>query len=231
MAKNTYSPILDQPTSTLTRRSRLSETVSAVQSAANPHIDVGQRLRELRTRQGLSSRTLAHLSGLNVNTLSLIENGRSSPSVNTLQQLATALQVPLVSFFELEQPRQHLVLQRSGQRLATRFKGGRLEDLALGLQMHIGQPLLIVLEPGTDSGPVPIVHTGQEFVYCLEGELTYKVEGRTYVLNPGDSMIFESHLPHSWGNYGQQGSRSLLILCTGDETDHPTHRHFGTGPE
>ena len=65
---------------------------------------VGRNLRDLRTKRGLSLRALAELSGLNVNTLSLVENGKSSPSVGTLQQLAQALNVPITTFFECEQP-------------------------------------------------------------------------------------------------------------------------------
>ena len=59
---------------------------------------VGRKLRELRNRKGLSLRALADRSGLNVNTLSLVENGKSSPSVSTLQQLALALEVPIATF-------------------------------------------------------------------------------------------------------------------------------------
>ncbi len=62
-------------------------------------IDVGQRLRELRATRGLSLRALAKLSSLNVNTLSLIENRRTSPSVSTLQQLAQTLQVSYLGLF------------------------------------------------------------------------------------------------------------------------------------
>ncbi|MFO7583430.1 MAG: helix-turn-helix transcriptional regulator [Anaerolineales bacterium] len=58
-------------------------------------IDVGSRLRVIRTNQGLSIRALAERSGLNVNTLSLIENGKTSPSVSTLQALAQSLAVPI----------------------------------------------------------------------------------------------------------------------------------------
>jgi transcriptional regulator with XRE-family HTH domain len=231
MPKKHKPPIDSSPIISRSQRAKVPETVTAVQAASMPHVNVGQRLRELRTSQGLSSRTLAQLSGLNVNTLSLIENGRSSPSVNTLQQLAAALQIPLILFFEVEKPRQRVAHQKSGERSMTRFKGGHLENLASGLQMHVGQPLQIVLEPGTDSGPTPIVHTGQEFVFCLEGVLTYTVDGVIYHLNPGDSLVFESHLPHSWGNYAKEVTRSLLILCASDENDHPARRHFGTAPE
>jgi DNA-binding XRE family transcriptional regulator len=58
-------------------------------------VNVGRGLRTLRTGRGLSIRALAEKSGLNVNTLSLIENGKTSPSVHTLQQLAQALEMPI----------------------------------------------------------------------------------------------------------------------------------------
>lgn len=63
-------------------------------------------MRELRTERGLSIRALAEASGLAVNTLSLIENGRISPSVSTLYRAASALGVVITAFFELPAPQQ-----------------------------------------------------------------------------------------------------------------------------
>ncbi len=189
-------------------------------------IDVGGRLRELRTIRGLSIRSLAEMSGLNFNTLSLIENEKSSPSVSTLQQLARALQVPITAFFDTTFVQQDVVFQQSGKRPRAAFSHGTLEDLGTGLTLGEGIPLLLTLEPGADSGPDAIVHTGQEFVYCLEGRLTYMVAGDEYALRPGDSLIFQAHLPHRWGNRGTLVSRSILILCPADENDRSTEQHF-----
>lgn len=195
---------------------------------ADFEVDVGRRLRVLRTEHRLSLRLLAELSGLNVNTLSLIENGRTSPSVSTLQQVARALQLPISAFFETEDAAQAVVFQKAGQRPRAAFAHGTAEDLGAGMTLRGGQPLIITLRPGTDSGAASIVHTGYEFVYCLEGQLAYTIEGRCYQLEPGDSLIFEAHLPHYWGNPGQTITRSLLILCPNDENDRPTERHFAT---
>jgi transcriptional regulator with XRE-family HTH domain len=189
-------------------------------------IDVGRRLRELRTEHGLSIRGLAELSGLNVNTLSLIENNKTSPSVSTLQQLAQALQVPISAFFETSLPHKVAVFQKSGQRPHVDFAHGLMEDLSAGMSLNGGQPLLVTLQPGADSGPTPIVHTGHEFVFCLEGKLQYSIDGVTFLLEAGDSLIFEAHLPHRWGNAGKLPVTSLLILCPSDTNDHPTDRHF-----
>ena len=195
-------------------------------NAATAEIDVGRRLRHLRAEHSLSLRALAEQSGLNVNTLSLIETGKTSPSVSTLQLLASGLDVPITAFFETDIPKNNISFLKSGQRPRAAFAHGTLEDLGAGLTLRGGQPFLVILEPKADSGPTPIVHTGHEFVFCLEGHLLYTIEDRIYLLDPGDSLLFEAHLPHRWQNAGETPSRSLLVLCPADESDRPTERHF-----
>ena len=222
----TTDPSSARPTARRKRNKTPKQNTPFITELNNEEISVGRRLRGMRAVRGLSMRALAEASNLNVNTLSLIENGKTSPSVSTLQQLATTLNVPLTAFFEAEVSQKHLVFQKAGRRPRAAFSYGMVEDLGAGLTLRGGQPLIVVLEPHADSGPTPIVHTGHEFVYCLEGRLTYTVEGLQYVLEPGDSLIFEAHLPHRWGNLGRSPTRSMLIICPSDENDHPTERHF-----
>lgn len=202
----------------------------AVDNPGATEIDVGHRLRELRTSRGLSIRSLAEMSGLNFNTLSLIENQKTSPSVSTLQRLALALQVPITAFFKTETLHQDVVYQKSDQRPKAMFAHGKLEDMGDGMTLGDGIPLLLTLEPGADSGPDAIVHTGQEFVYCLMGCLTYTVAGKEYALEAGDSLIFEAHLSHRWENRGIILSRSILILCPADADDSSAEQHFMPEP-
>jgi len=189
-------------------------------------VNVGRNLRALRTERNLSIRVLAEQSGLNINTLSLIENGKSSPSVSTLQQLAAALDIPIIAFFKTDQQPNRISFQKAGRRPLAAFAYGSLEDLGEGLTLHGGQPFLVTLEPFAGSGSMPIVHTGHEFVFCLEGCLEYILEEQSYLLEAGDSLIFEAHLPHCWRNAGPTPSRSLLIMCPADGNDRPTERHF-----
>lgn len=193
---------------------------------ANESIDVGARLRILRAGAGLSIRALAEMSGLNVNTLSLIENGKTSPSVSTLQQLAQGLGVPVTEFFVTEQGDSTVVFQKSGERPRAVFTHGAMEDLGAGMPRFGAEPLIVTLEAEADSGKNPIVHTGREFVYCLEGRVAYTVDAETYVLEPGDSLFFEAYLPHRWKNPDATSSRVLLVLCSLDERDRPVRRHF-----
>ena len=191
-------------------------------------INVGRRLRELRAARGLSMRALAEKSGLNVNTLSLIENQRTSPSVSTLQQLAQTLQVSISAFFETNQSTKKVVHQKANAHPRAAFSHGFMEDLGAGMSRFGAEPLIVTLAPKADSGKTPIVHTGLEFVYCLEGRIAYSVDTETYLLEPGDSLLFEAYLPHHWKNLDATPSRALLVLCPMDERDNPTERHFST---
>jgi transcriptional regulator with XRE-family HTH domain len=187
---------------------------------------VGQRLREIRTLRRLSIRALAELSGLNINTLSLIENERTSPSVSTLQQLAQSLQVPITELFETDHGSKKLVYQKQGNRPHVAFEHSTMEDLAAGMPRFGAEPIIVILEGNADSGKKPIVHTGREFVYCLEGHITYTVDNEKYLLEPGDSLVFEAYLSHHWKNADATPSRALLVLCPMDARDSPTERHF-----
>jgi transcriptional regulator with XRE-family HTH domain len=187
---------------------------------------VGQRLRELRAEHDLSIRALAEQSGLAVNTLSLIENNKTSPSVSTLQQISAALKVPITAFFETVAPKNSVSYVKAGQRRIAAFSHGTLQDLGSGLTSRAVEPFLVTLEPNAGSGANPIVHTGHEFVYCLTGRIVYTIEERTFLLEPGDSLLFESHLPHRWQNADAGPSQALLVLYPADERDRPTERHF-----
>jgi len=216
---------------TARRHSHWRESLRVVMqpSTENPvskEINVGRRLQELRTAQGLSIRALAEMSGLNFNTLSLIENEKTSPNVNTLQQLATALQLPITSFFETSSIYKDVVFQKSGHRPRTAFPDGKLEDLGGGLALGEATPLLMTAEPHTNSGPDAIVHTGQEFVYCLEGSMVYWVGQDEYLLEPGDSLIFQAYISHRWENRGDSLSLSILVICPSDHGDRSVGQHL-----
>ncbi len=212
------------------RRGGRDGDAKAASNTSQSRADVGLHLRQLRSERGISIRLLANQSGLNVNTLSLIENGRTSPSVSTLQQLAVALEVPITAFFERGIPKNDVSYLKVNHRQQVPFAHGTLEDLSTGLTLRGGQPFLVTMKPKTDSGPTPIVHTGHEFVFCLEGQITYTIDGNLYPLDPGDSLLFAAYLPHCWCNSGKTPSRSLLIMCPADQGDDPTEHHFKVGP-
>ena len=187
---------------------------------------LGQRVRDLREAGGLSLRALADQSGLSVNTISLVENGKSSPSVSTLQKIASALNIPLVAFFLADRAEKKVTCTHQSHRKKLPVENGVLEDLGEGLSEGCVEPFVITLDPNATSGIDPIMHTGYEFVYCLKGRIAYIVETTRYLLEPGNSLFFEAHLPHCWQNLNTGVSQKLLILCPADARDRPLERHF-----
>jgi transcriptional regulator with XRE-family HTH domain len=187
---------------------------------------VGLKIRGLRNQRGFSLRALAERSGLNINTLSLIENGKSSPSVGTLQQLARALEVPITAFFESEPVSKQVVFTGHDHRPGATFNNAHMQNLGKDLADNAVQPFIVTLDQGAGSGERMIVHTGHEFVYCLKGSVSYIIDQREYSLEPGDSVVFEAHLPHQWKNTGDGQSQIILVLYPADQHEELGGRHF-----
>ena len=187
--------------------------------------NVGESLRRLREARNLSMRLLAKNSGLSANALSMIERGRTSPSVSTLYKLADALEVPVTAFFGTPEERQQVIYLRAHDRSRVPIVRGTWEGL--GGEKFVGrvEPFVLNLETGADSGPAPLVHTGHEFVFCLTGSIEYQVEERYFLLSPGDSLLFAAHLCHHWRNAGQGTANVLIILSGFSESDHPLSTH------
>jgi transcriptional regulator with XRE-family HTH domain len=204
----------------------LTAAGETAETADSAEAHVGERLRDLRQQKNLSVRALASLSGLAINTLSMIENGRTSPSVSTLQILARALEVPIAAFFEQAAVEKKIVHVRKEQRPIVTVDTTRLEHLGKDLAGNAVQPFVVTLQPGSGSGHSLIVHTGHEFVYCLSGQVLYSIEEETYLLEAGDSIVFESHLPHRWENTGTGPAQVILVLIPADVRDAPAERHF-----
>jgi transcriptional regulator with XRE-family HTH domain len=189
-------------------------------------IDVGNRLRQLREARKVSMRTLATMSGLSANALSMIERGKTSPSVSTLYRIADALTVPVTDFFGPDEARKRVVFLKADQRTRVPFMRGLWEGL--GGEQFTGRimPFMLTLEAGASSGPNSVVHTGHEFVFCLRGHLEYQVEGELYDLENGDSLLFAAQLKHRWRNPGGNVTNALVIVSDFSEGDHPMS-HIG----
>jgi len=194
---------------------------------AAPAVSVGQRIRALRHQRGYSLRVLSERSGLNINTLSLIEKEKTSPSVSTLQHLARALAVPMIAFFESNEKKKPVSLLRAAEQKPANIHGTWVANLNKEWGGDEVQPFLITLEPGADSGGAPIVHTGYEFAYCLKGKLLYTVDNEAFSLEEGDCLIFEAHLQHRWQNADDGQTQLLLVLVPAENRAAPITRHFG----
>jgi transcriptional regulator with XRE-family HTH domain len=189
-------------------------------------VDVASRLRDLREAQNISMRTLATKSGLSANALSMIERGKTSPSVSTLYKLSDALGVSITAFFGSQTDKQQVVFLKSDARTRMSFTRGVFETL--GGEQFAGrvEPFILTLESGAVSGPHYMTHTGHEFVFCLRGQLEYQVEKNLYLLEAGDSLLFAAQLKHRWRNSRGNVTNALIIISGFAEGEEPHVMHW-----
>jgi transcriptional regulator with XRE-family HTH domain len=184
-----------------------------------PSVNVGSRLRELREARNISMRSLAAKSGLSANALSMIERGKTSPSVSTLYKLSEGMGVDITAFFGEPVERQSIVFMKAAERPRVSFQRGVWEDLGGANFVGRMEPFVLTLENGGGSGPNAMLHSGHEFVFCLRGSLEYQVENQVFLLEPGDSLIFAAKFRHRWRNTGNTVVNALIMLADFSETD------------
>lgn len=161
---------------------------------------VGAQIRSLRVALGLKLSDLAATAGLSPGMLSKVENGQTSPSLATLQSLAQALNIPLASFFTKFDRKSDATFVKAGEGLTIErrgtTKGHRYQLLGHGLRADVGvEPYMITLDESSDAYPI-FQHPGFEFIYIIEGALTYTHGDRQYRMEPGDSLFFDADIPH-----------------------------------
>jgi len=200
-------------------------TAAARRNAAEDPVLIGSRIRAIRKEHGLTIRELAGQCRISPNTLSLIENDRTSPSIRTLGQLARGLGVSISTFLDAGPAGEGVVHQRKGQRRITRFASGTIENLGDGLPPLGAEPILVTLE--TKSAKIDeISHAGREFVYCIEGRVSCYIGKDCFLLMAGDSLLFNAAVPHRWENTHAQPAQLLVLFCPMDARDHPVEQHL-----
>jgi transcriptional regulator with XRE-family HTH domain len=182
-------PTFDQnPHATDGARGNLLETV------------IGRQVRSYRQQSGLIISELARNANLSPGMLSKIENGQTSPSLSTLQNLARALNIPVTTLFRGFEEARDAVFVKSSKGLTIERRGTRAGHQYQLLGHSVDgpipvEPYLITLTEKSDVFPI-FQHGGLEFLYILEGEMTYRHGGNTYDMSPGDSLFFDADAPH-----------------------------------
>ena len=179
---------------------------------------LGREIHGLRKRQRLTVADLSEKTGISAGMLSKIENGAISPSLTTLQSLANALGVPLVSFFEgYDEPRgvmhvkagEGAEVQRQGTRAGHNYR--LLGHIGSNNSGVVVEPYLITLTADSDRFPA-FQHDGIETIYMLEGEVTYRHGDQLFALLPGDTLIFDADAIHGPEVLVQLPIRYLSII-------------------
>lgn len=161
---------------------------------------IGTQVREFRQKLNMTVVELAKVAGLSAGMLSKIEHGLTSPSLSTLQNLAKALHVPVTALFRRFEEERDASFVKAGEGLKIERRGTRAGHQYQLLGHTVGkaigmEPYLIILTDESDVFPI-FQHSGVEFLYMLEGEVGYRHGSKTYIMQPGDSLIFDADAPH-----------------------------------
>lgn len=164
-------------------------------------MSIGTRIRAVRTLRGLSSSELANQAGVSRGLISQLELDRANPSIETLRRIAAALDSPIAAFFD-DEPANGIVVRRNERKtLKVPRSGLTYQLLTPDLNRQI-EFILIELEPGQGGTRVPLGHPGEEAAIVLEGQLDVWIGEEHHVLAAGDSISFNSGVPHRVANVG-----------------------------
>jgi transcriptional regulator with XRE-family HTH domain len=173
-------------------------------------INVGTRLKEIRSAMGLTQRELARRAGVTNGMISLVEQNQTSPSVASLKRILDAFEMSFSEFFAEENafngkvffkpdelyeinPQQLFDIDAATARLLSLKQVG-------DSSRHNLQMLLETYQPGADTGKELYSHQGEEAGIVIEGEIELTVGDQVQILSKGDAYFFDSQSPHRFKN-------------------------------
>ena len=179
-------------------------------------LEIGGQIRQLRNRRSLTLQELAELSGLSKPNLSQIENDLVTPPIATLLKIATALGVGIGYFFKDSGQPSSVVVTRKNDRYGVAkgphisHIGYQYEPLAYPKVNKRMEPFVVYMEEREATDIVFNNHKGEEFLYLLKGRLEFRCGDDVIVLEEGDSIYFDSDIPHGYRGVG--GTASALVV-------------------
>jgi len=187
-------------------------------------IDVGRRLREIRTAHGLSQRQLAARSGVTNGTISMIEQNRTSPSVASLKKVMAGIPMTLSEFFSIEEPtaEKYFFTAEELSELSPGFLGahgadGDFPKVSLkqvgDASRHALQILYERYPPDSDTGRDMLRHESEEGGVVISGVIELTVGDQIQTLRAGDAYLFDSRIPHRFRNRGDEDC-VIVSACT-----------------
>jgi transcriptional regulator with XRE-family HTH domain len=204
----------------MTGRSGAGQT-KVVEASADEDSDqrLGETIRLMRQRAGLSIQEVSRKTGLSTGMISQVERALATPSVRTLRLLSIALNVPISYFFEEHQsdaPARYIV-RKNDRRLLRLTASGVVKEALTPNEKGQMELYELTLNPGGSSGTDFFRHLGEKAGYVLSGKLRLWLNHEAHVLEAGDSFRFPSTVPHMFDNPSQAVARVIWVTTLGQE--------------
>ncbi len=178
------------------------------------YVNIARRLLGLREALDFSIEDMAKAVGVELKTVELYESGTHEIPVGYLLKVAQACGVDTTAL--ISGTDSHLVLHslvRAGKGLSVdRRKDYDYRSLAYRFKDRKMEPFEITVNPKTEDELNFAEHTGQEFIYCIEGVLEVRLGSAIHELSVGDSLYFDSRTPHAMRALGSGVARFIDVI-------------------
>ena len=175
---------------------------------------IGERLRGLRDALDLTAQEVADTCGISLDKYEKIENGEVDITISNLMKIAKKYGVSADALMFAEEPhmRSYTVV-RKGQGLSVeRTKAYKYQSLASGFSDRKAEVFIVTVESKPEAHTIyKNTHPGQEFNLVLEGSMELFINGKTIILDEGDSIYFDSTKPHGMKALGDKAVRFLAF--------------------
>lgn len=175
--------------------------------------NMGQKVKQLRKLKGLSILQLSEISGVSTGLISQIERDLVVPTVVSIWRIAKALDTNIGFFFEDIEKKTDVVIKKGQHKLMITNNGNSVyQILSPDDSNHMIEFVKITLKGGQIYEKEELFHEGEECGYVLEGTLTLRLNGQNYEINKGDSVYFESSIPHKYMNLQKEDCISIWAM-------------------
>jgi len=173
---------------------------------------LGNILKQARLAGEMTLEQLSSKCGYSKALISRIENDSVSPSITSLAEISSALHLKLHDVFASLDDAAPAIVRKTERRKFSLADGKQeIEYLSNGIHQKKMQPLLVCLHNGSKDSGASTAHHGEEFLHVLQGKIQLALGEKTFVLGPGDSILFKSTIPHSYRGIGRGKTISLKI--------------------
>lgn len=184
---------------------------------------IGEKIKALRSTQEISIQELAERAGLTVEQVSRIEENIDIPSLAPLIKIARVLGVRLGTFLDDQPNETGAVICRKGEADDTIGFSNNATQARQHMHYHSlarskadrhMDPFIIDIEADSEKGFFLSGHEGEEFIMVLKGELEISYGKSTYRLKEGDTIYYDSIVPHHVHAAEGQAAQILAVVYT-----------------
>ncbi|MCC7486912.1 MAG: helix-turn-helix transcriptional regulator [Burkholderiales bacterium] len=180
--------------------------------------DLAYCMRLLRRQRGLTLDALASRIGRTKSYLSKLESGRNAPSIATALKLADAFGIPLGTLLGQGNHDDLLCVVRANERVPLERRGSRAdyrhEAIAAGRAVKLMQPFVIRPPSRFAREHALAEHQGEELIFVLKGRIEVEFPNRHVELAGGDSIYFDSQMPHRLRSLGPVQAEALVVIAS-----------------